>query len=209
LKNLYWTSAILLFSCSQLFAHSTWLEKDNKKTYLYFGDFAKGKKEVKRKVLDKIKPNVEYKVLNDRLEILKVDQTEDIVTTVVMPPRKIRNSEKLIQTTFYSRLGRETTSKLLPLDLVSKKPNSNYFTLLYKDKPLQKTKVIVTAPSKWQKTFRTSKKGEVSIQTPYKGLYMIEVIHKEADKQYIYSLTFNVKNGLAWGYDPNCCKESK
>jgi len=194
----------MLLSCTQVFAHAIWLEREGEKNYLYFGEFSHAKKEKSGKLLDKITPNGDYKRLEDRIELINREKKGDLTAIVEMPARKMKDSQELVQTIFYTRNGRTSTQSLLPLDLVAKKPQSNYFTLLFENKALAKAEVIVTAPSKWEKRFRTNKKGELSIQTPYKGLYMIEVVHKQDQKRYVYTLTFFVEKGLSWAYDPEC-----
>lgn len=49
-------------------------------------------------------------------------------------------------------------------------------------KPLAKAKLSVFAPNRWLREYETDAAGEVRIETPWPGLYVVEVTHVEALK---------------------------
>jgi hypothetical protein len=49
-------------------------------------------------------------------------------------------------------------------------------------KPLAKAKLTVMAPNKWLQELDVNEQGEVTFETPWTGLYVLEVIHLEPSK---------------------------
>lgn len=56
---------------------------------------------------------------------------------------------------------------------------TNTFKVSFKGKPLVKTNIIVTAPNKWARELKTNETGEVVIERPWNGLYLIQALYIE------------------------------
>jgi len=71
-------------------------------------------------------------------------------------------------------------------------------------KPLAKSKVVLTAPNTWSKSFMSDEVGKVTLQTPWLGNYVAQLDYTDKSKgeadgktyeqtNYVMTLHFNVK----------------
>ena len=74
-------------------------------------------------------------------------------------------------------MGRSETVAKLDLELVPTAPNGNTIVLFFFGAPLAKAEVTRIGPSKWQKPLVTNEKGQLTLQTPWAGRYVLEVTH--------------------------------
>ncbi len=83
------------------------------------------------------------------------------------------------------------------------------FTLKLRGQPLAKAEVKVFGPPKWQKSLRTDDQGHVTLETPWAGRYVIEVVHVEEKPgesegesynrlRHVSTLSFVMDQGIAW-----------
>lgn len=77
---------------------------------------------------------------------------------------------------FHARAGRTDTRGVLALELVPTAANANSFTLLLNGQPAPKAKVVVIGPPRWTKHLTTDDKGQLNIETPWAGQYVLESI---------------------------------
>lgn len=212
-------SAILLSSISiiSVNAHEIWLELDKKKdeAKLYFGDFAIKKIESGKK-FERINEGITYPVSlvkevkkNDDNITYTLTKRSDIVVVRTSEPRKEKDSEILVNKVSYSKAGRAITQVITAFDIVPVKENSNTFKLVFNNEAVKKSKVVVTSPSEWEKTFTTDDKGEFTIHTPWIGTYLLEAkvedetkgeIDGKAFDKTVHTLTYtiNESQGLSW-----------
>lgn len=205
------TLAVLVGFSMPLAAHQLWLEREGSVINTYFGHWPNFKEKADGKRLDAIKgfdisPKEAYlKTVrqDDHVEVF-VNKVGDIGLTEAMEPRKGKMVDFTVRTIFLAREGRSESKTLLQLDMVPEYPNSNTFTLLLNNKPLPKSKVVLTAPNTWNKNFMSDEAGKVSIQTPWLGDYVAYVEFTDKTKgevggigyeqtNYILTLHFNVK----------------
>lgn len=77
---------------------------------------------------------------------------------------------------YHARAGRTDTRGALALELVPVTANGNSFTLLLNGQPAPKAKVVVIGPPRWTKHLTTDANGQISIETPWAGQYVLESI---------------------------------
>lgn len=194
-----------------LSAHQLWLEREGSVMNAYFGHWPNFKEKADGKRLDAIKgfdisPKEAYlKTVrqNDHVEVF-VNKVGDIGLTEAMEPRKGKMVDFTVRTIFLAREGRSENKTLLELDMVPEAPNSNTFTLMLNNKPLPKSRVVLTAPNTWSKNFMSDEAGKVTLQTPWLGDYVAQLDYTDKTKgevngksyeqtNYIMTLHFNVK----------------
>lgn len=78
--------------------------------------------------------------------------------------------------TFYqARHGRSETRAANDLELVPTTPGGNTFKLVWKGQTVAASQVHVDTSAGWQRTLSPAKDGTVSLETPFPGLYVLEV----------------------------------
>lgn len=78
--------------------------------------------------------------------------------------------------TFYqARHGRNETRAANDLELVPTTPGGNTFKLVWKGQTVAASQVNVDTSAGWQRTLAPAKDGTVSLETPFPGLYVLEV----------------------------------
>lgn len=65
------------------------------------------------------------------------------------------------------------------LDIVPVAGRKNQFQVFFNGAPLPKAKVAIVAPNDWTQDGRTDAQGQISLPTPWRGTYLLEVIYKE------------------------------
>lgn len=78
--------------------------------------------------------------------------------------------------TFYqARHGRNETRAANDLELVPTTPGGNTFKLVWKGQTVAASQVNVDTSAGWQRTLAPARDGTVSLETPFPGLYVLEV----------------------------------
>lgn len=209
-KSLVALMAIIGLS-APLAAHQLWLEREGSVINEYFGHFPNFKEKEEGERLKAIKgvslsPKDAYlKTVrqNDGIQIF-VNKIGDIGVTEAMEPRKGKFVDFTVRTIFLAREGRSESKTLLELDMVPETPNGNTFTVMLNGKPLAKSKVVLTAPNTWSKSFMSDEAGKVTLQTPWLGNYVAQLDYTDKTKgeadgktyeqtNYVMTLHFNVK----------------
>lgn len=213
------TSALLVAS-GPAQAHYVWLERDgNAAARAYFGEFGEDLREKSGAVLDRIAaprafqadPTASLPIERraDHLEIAAAPAGDLRLVEAGMAPRDDRRAGGKTKTVFYAREGRTENRAHLDLELVPVTPHGNVFTLLLRGAPVAKTEVKVFGPPRWEKGFRTDDQGRVTIATPWRGRYVVEVVHLEerpggagADAhdrlRHVATLSFVADQGIEW-----------
>jgi uncharacterized GH25 family protein len=78
---------------------------------------------------------------------------------------------------YYARHGQLASNggAMLALDAVG--GGFNKFAIFYRGQPLKDAKVEVIAPNTWTQEHKTDAKGSVEINAPWKGQYVVHVLH--------------------------------
>ncbi|WP_295857302.1 DUF4198 domain-containing protein [uncultured Xylophilus sp.] len=82
---------------------------------------------------------------------------------------------------YQAKTGRTETQPRNPLELVPTAPNANTFVLLLAGQPLAGKDVVLSGPPKWEKKFKTDNLGRVTLQTPWPGQYVAEMVHLDTN----------------------------
>lgn len=198
-------------------SHYLWIEPgQSTQAKLYFGEWHNNETETEDGRLARIQATefapaervTSVTRQHDHIAIT-LKQAGSFAVTERMPPRTKKNSTEATRTILLARTGRTHSKPLLELDLTASKQSPQTFTLTYKGKALAKTRVVVMAPNRWQKSFKTDQNGQIRIQTPWKGFYLLKVKHLDNqpgsvdqtpyDKtEYNLTLTFQNEQGRTW-----------
>jgi hypothetical protein len=187
-KNIVGILVVLGFA-TQVFAHQLWLEREGNVLKEFFGHFPHFKEKDSGKRLKAIKginltPKEAYVATKRSVDHLDVTikSKGDIGITEVMSPRKGKFVDFIVRTIFLAREGRSETKDLLALDLVPKNPESNTFIIKINKESLPKSRIKVIAPNGWSKSYMSNISGEVTIQTPWKGDYVVQSNYTDKTK---------------------------
>ena len=214
--NRFILGAILV--CSSLVkpaaAHMVWLERNGDGVQLFFGEYAENLRERSGGHLDLIAA--------PRLvgAVAPSSRQEDHVAFAPPPEGDARATDQLAPWTdrarggrtrsvYLAREGRAETRAALDLELVPTVPGGDTFTLLFRETPLRRAKVVLIGPPGWSKELNTDAEGSVVLPTPWAGRYVAEVQHvdnvaggQEAaayDRtSYVSTLSFTTGAGIPW-----------
>lgn len=79
---------------------------------------------------------------------------------------------------YYARFG-HASAPSLDLDIVTAPADSAVQVFLH-GRPLPSAQVDVHAPNGWSRSLRADREGRLTISTPWRGQYVLEVVHAEA-----------------------------
>ncbi|HYD81888.1 MAG TPA: hypothetical protein VEC06_18970 [Paucimonas sp.] len=180
----------LLFSANA-HAHYLWLESAGGNGKLYFGEADAQVKEKSPGKLDSFKAPKAYAIdaggKRSEAALTRAGDHFAIATggahaiAVVDESFDVRDMSKsglgFAKSNYYARHGQPSSnsSAALPLDVVSR--GGNGYTLLYRGQPLARTKIEVIAPNTWRQEHQTNAQGQVEINTPWRGQYVMHVLH--------------------------------
>jgi len=198
-------------------AHEVWLELDSKKkeAKLFYGDFEEIERDGGEKFA-KIKEGVAYP--KDAIKSVKrndaditytLSKATDVVVIREDAPRKSRAEGVVIKRIYYSKAGITSKNPITAFEIVPVDASKNTFKVVFNNKGLEKTDVSVISPTGWIRTFSTDEKGEFTIETPWKGEYLLQVSFTDNTKGeengvafdktiHSSSLFLPVEKGLPW-----------
>lgn len=196
-RNLLLTAGILCLPLAGK-AHYLWIESEKPtEARVYFGEFVEAVREKAGGRLDE-REKLEGKLaLADKSTPLKFDKQPDHFAVKLDQPtgwllvQDLTDGVKdwtksdigIVKPMFYARAAvanKPTPAKpALLLDILPVGEDPNQLRVVFKDQPLAKAKVLVSAPNLWMQELQTDEAGHVKISTPFPGRYVIEVIHKE------------------------------
>lgn len=172
-------------------AHYLWLDQQNGQTKLYFGEYEGGLREKTGGRLDTI-ASPEAKTNLTKLEIqrkedyllLEAAKQQPVVNQPVvaneltMKVKDLRNSNiGIVKPMYYARIGADKNATTLPLGLDIQTIGDHKVRVSLDGKPLPKGKLHIYAPNQWGQELDLNDNGEVGFVTPWKGLYVLEVVH--------------------------------
>lgn len=188
LKSILPTLALTLAITSAQ-AHEMWLERgENGTVRAYLGDVA-GQPDTGEdvaKLVDKVRFHTGSKIAEpavvaheDHLAAT-LDHQGDVrlYTDQVWAPWQ-RDDGSYKAAAFQARTGRTETKAIFDLELVPVAAGSDTVTLLFKGAPLPATDVTVVTPDKWQKTFKTDEKGQLTVPVEKTGRFVLYTHHEE------------------------------
>lgn len=80
-----------------------------------------------------------------------------------------------VLTYYQAKLGRQDTKAQSDLELVPTTPGGNTFKLVWKGQTVPATRVNVDTSAGWSRTLTPAADGTVQLETPFAGLYVMEV----------------------------------
>ncbi len=163
-------------------AHMLWLERGtDMQTHAFFGEYSEQLKETQQgalKSFNQVKAVQSRKTFSPQMQqdhLLYATQGQ----TDVQLSHELIYGESLLS--YHAKSGRQNLKAESELDIVPTQINSNTFTVMYQGKPAAGVEITVFSPQFWLKKYTTNSQGQITIATPWKGQYVIEV-GKEADK---------------------------
>lgn len=184
------------FAAGTAHAHYLWIEGDHAGSRLYYGEADALLKEKSPGKLDNIKGpkawlqnQVNGKPAETAISrgaqyftIAAAKKTAAVLATE--ESLEVKDLSKhglgLAKSNYYARLGQPAgnADTALVLDVQASAPNR--LTLLYRGQPLKGAKVEVIAPNTWTQEHKTNAQGMVEINTPWRGQYVLHVLHVDA-----------------------------
>ena len=201
-------------------AHFVWIERDGDgPARAYFGEWAEDIREKTGGLLDRIKSPRAF--LTDPTKTLPLERRAEYLEIAPagvgdvrlveegLAPRDDTRAGGKTKTVFYAKAGRRDVRAVLDFELVPVAANSPTFSLLLHGQPLAKTEAKVYGPPKWEKSFRPDEQGRLTLQTPWAGRYVVEVVYVEEKPgeargesynrlRHVSTLSFVVEEGIAW-----------
>jgi hypothetical protein len=180
-------------------AHFIWLEQADGQTKLYFGEYESGLREKAGGKLDSIASPQAF-VLDAKATQLTLIRGEDFIAvegpnsqslanqTIVAQElsMKVKDMTKyhygIAKPMYYARIGNGKAEGISDHALDIQPLGDNKVRVNLNGKPLAKTKLTVMAPNRWLQELDVNEQGEVKFETPWTGLYVLEVIHLEPSK---------------------------
>ncbi|WP_455598013.1 DUF4198 domain-containing protein [Acinetobacter pecorum] len=163
-------------------AHMLWLERGtDMQTHAFFGEYSEQLKETQQGALKSFN---EVKAVQSR-KTFSPQMQQDHLLYATQGQTDVQLSHELIYgeslLSYHAKSGRQNLKAESELDIVPTQINSNTFTVMYQGKPAAGVEITVFSPQFWLKKYTTNSQGQITIATPWKGQYVIEV-GKEADK---------------------------
>lgn len=86
----------------------------------------------------------------------------------------------VVKPVYYARLASlpGADKPRLTLDVLPVAPG--VVGIYFREQPLARAKVMVYAPNRWMREYQADERGQATIDTPWPGQYVIEVVHREA-----------------------------
>ena len=167
------TSLLLSLNAS---AHMLWLTPaENNQTLAYYGEFSAGELDNQTGALKTF--NTAKAQQGDKEYSAKVETDHLIYATT--GEQDVRVSQDMLYdemlNNFLVKTGRQNSNATMEMEIVPVATNAKQFTVIYDGKPLSGQEVVVFAPNRWSKTYYNNDQGQFSVETPWTGLYVIEV----------------------------------
>lgn len=156
-------------------AHMLWLERGaDQQTKAYFGEYAENLRENQQGPLKSFNT---AKAVQDNKEI-NATVNEGYLAYSTKGTADVRVNNDLLHgdmlAQFRAKAGRSSTQAVSELEITPVAANSNQFNIIFQGKPLAKQEVTIFAPNRWSKTYYTNEQGQFTVETPWKGQYVVE-----------------------------------
>lgn len=186
----------MLFIAGTAQAHYLWIEPGDTGARLYYGEADALLKEKSPGKLDNIKAPQAFipGAKGGKASAVAVSRTAEhfAIASNKGAPAILVSEESLevrdlskhglgfAKSNYYARFGQPGTgsdsgSTPLALDVQGRGPNG--LTVLYRGQPLKDAALEVIAPNTWVQEHKTDAQGAVEINTPWRGQYVIHVLH--------------------------------
>ena len=189
-------TAFTLIAALPAQAHYLWLEQANGQTKLYFGEYENALHEKIGGRLDSIaapvvmtNPQVEkgaslsIKHMDDYLSVEGAQSQAVIAQELTMKVKDLtKHNIGIVKPMYYAKIGNGNAEGLSALQLDIQALGNNKVRINLHGKPLAKAKLKVYAPNQWMQELDANDAGEVAFETPWNGIYVLEVVTVEPVK---------------------------
>jgi hypothetical protein len=175
-------------------AHYLWIERNGDAAALHFGEYEEGVMERSPGKLDDIRNPSAAAVLAGTEKAVTLNKGSDgfgfaeknksaalVARETSMAVRDLgKQGIGLVKPMFYARNAASftTAAAVLPLDITPDgKPGQ--FRVWLDGKPLAKATIKIVAPNGWAQEDKSGEDGRLTLAMPWRGQYIIHVIHKE------------------------------
>ncbi len=174
-------------------AHYIWIERDARGAKLYFGEINEVREQSPGR-LDEIaapvawadKPDSRFNIVRTAMHLnLQGPLAPQLLAHELTIEVKdwTKNGIGIVKPMFYTRNTvwpvDRTPSAQHQLDIVPIGASKTTFQVYFAGKPLSKARVNVYAPNDWMQDHRADENGLVKLSMPWRGQYLLEVIHKD------------------------------
>jgi hypothetical protein len=175
-------------------AHFIWIEPEaGGRASVFFGEVQEGVREKTGGRLDEIANPVftapvkdgQWQKLpftrkDDRFAVSGVKENRLLATESTTPVQDLtKYGIGVVKPMFYARTEAADAGKPHhTLDVVPT-GEKNVYRVYFRGQPLPKAKVMVYAPNLWMMERVADDSGQITIETPWPGLYVLDIVHKE------------------------------
>lgn len=175
-------------------AHYLWIERNGTQATLYFGEFEESAREQSPGRLDEISaPHGQVLSQNGSQDVSLYKQQHGFAfpalqathLTLLASESTVgvkdwtRSGIGVVKPYFYARHQRANTFDTVPtltLDILPLDAKG-HFQVFFRGKPLPKATVKIIAPNSWAQEGQTNTEGVTQLPLPWKGQYVLQVIH--------------------------------
>ncbi|HEY3328339.1 MAG TPA: hypothetical protein VGK14_14385 [Novimethylophilus sp.] len=175
-------------------AHYLWIEPVDGAAHLCFGEYQEGLREKAGGRLDSI-AMPEAQTNDGKRAAVAVQRKADhfamqaaagaplIAQEITMKVKDLRkNNIGIVKPMYYTRFAAADAEGTSPLALDIQPLGKGRVRVSLHGKPLAKAKLTAFAPNQWLREYETDASGEAAVETPWPGLYVLEVAYVELDK---------------------------
>lgn len=173
-------------------AHYLWIEPAGDEAHLCFGEYENGLREksggrldtiVMPEVADASRVAVAAERKPDHLALKARAGQPLIAQEVTMKVKDLRKHHiGIVKPMYYTRFAASETEGASALALDIRPAGKDRVRVSLHGKPLAKARLNIFAPNQWMREYEADDQGEVAIDTPWQGLYVVEVVHVEPVK---------------------------
>ncbi|HEX7890274.1 MAG TPA: DUF4198 domain-containing protein [Ramlibacter sp.] len=177
-------------------AHYLWLEREGDAARLYFGEAAEVREQSPGRLDEMPAPRLwdlsaaaERKLARRAGSFLGEGRVGPHLAAVeegYAVKDWTRYGHGVVKPLFYARYSPWPVRQAVPaapelrLDVQPLPGAAPRAAVLFDGKPLAGAKLIVTAPNGWQQEHKADEQGQVALALPWRGQYVLEVVHREA-----------------------------
>lgn len=192
--------AALLSLAPAAFAHYLWIERDGELVRVYFGEVNEVREQSPGRLDEIVAPRlaavaddgVERELAMERRRGSFAAPAPGGAGSLVATETRYavqdwtRHGIGVVKPMFYARSSAWPARSPLPaatamrLDVRPAPGTAGAVEVLFDGKPLAGAKVVVHAPNGWDQEQKADEQGRARVAMPWRGQYVVEVIHKEA-----------------------------
>ena len=192
--------AALLSLAPAAFAHYLWIERDGERVRVYFGEVNEVREQSPGRLDEIVAPRLSVIAADGAERELAVQRRRgsfaaagaaraaNLVATESRYEVKdwTRQGIGVVKPMFYARTSAWPARSPLPataamrLDVRPVPGTAQAVEVLFDGKPLAGAKVVVHAPNGWDQEQKADEQGRALVAMPWRGQYVVEVVHKEA-----------------------------